>query len=252
MTPGRQCPPTGRTCPHRPSPAPGWVLIACVAVVTLSLAVALTAPGVFYDGQHSMISDLGHRRCATWGDRWVCSPRSRWFNSGLVITGCLLLPAVIGLRRSRPALMTVAGGSLGVGLVWLGLVPADRHPGWHLVAAVLALPVPGACLFLAGLAGPRRSPGRLWAGAVILLVCANHLLPEGGTVLPRGTSELTAVVLLAGCVLTAGVDLIRAGHSPTRPAEVGPDHLPPADRALADRGGLRRPPRRARDLDAHR
>lgn len=189
-------------------------LLAAVAVFVAGVAAALSAAGGAYRWRESMLSDLGHLGCRVWGDRWVCSPGSAWFNAALVGSGVLALASALGMRHRWGLVLTTGVAAMGVGLTWLGLVPADVSAGLHLVGAVLALPVPAVGMLVSGIRPPTRwlvpfRRVRAGAAAVALLMCADHLLPDDRMLLPRGVSELLATAVLLGFLTVEGVRLLR-------------------------------------------
>ncbi|WP_176489682.1 DUF998 domain-containing protein [Mobilicoccus massiliensis] len=176
------------------------LVVGAVFVLVVGTVWALEAPGMSYAWQGSMISDLGALTCADAGVRWICSPRHTVFNAAQIMAGVLLLVAAVVLRGAWDRALRAAAVAVGLGLVVLGVFPADVAHAPHMVGAVLGLPISAAFLLISGArerVAPRaRRLVRIVLATVVLVLSALHLVP-GDTL--RGIAEL--VSLFAMCAV---------------------------------------------------
>lgn len=200
------------------------LLVLAVAVLAIASLVTVADPRVTYVWPLSMISDLGAGTCFTADGRWICSPRARLFNAGLVLTGALLVAAagVLGRRWGRGQRAAVLAAAIG--LVLLAVFPSDAAPRLHLAAAVVALPGASALLLVSGVLrelpgvdaatrSPRHRPAtvlRASLAALSLLATIAHLMPEWRI---RGAAELVSLVALVLAVLAEAELLRRSARS---------------------------------------
>lgn len=223
---------------------PGLLLILAVAAFAAGVLASLTAPGVAYSWSDNMLSDLGHAGCRFWDERWVCSPRHELFNAATAGAGASVLTAVVVVRRAWGASLAASMAILGVGLLVVGLAPADVARPAHLLGAVLTLPVPAAGILWSAVrpGTPRLDRGRVprvILATIALALSATHLAPDG-SILPRGLAESTAAAALCAVLVREGWALWRTPTAPSagQAPEVGPDPFPAVDgsRATSDGG----------------
>ena len=175
-------------------------VVAAVLTFALTVGLSLGVAGTVYAWDVNMISDLGDGACRTRGGRWICSPGSALFNTGLVGTGMLLVVAGTALLRLWGRALAGSVAVMGLGLVVAGIFPAGDDGTLHLAGVVLALVVPGAGLLLSGIRPEtvwlgRHRALRAGLGGIALAFCAESRLPD--PLLPRGAGEL----IIVGCLL---------------------------------------------------
>lgn len=210
----------------------------------VSVAIALGNTGTAYVWQVNLISDLGDGSCHTRGGRWICSPGSALFNTGLMATGVVLTVAGACLSRLWGRLFAGSVVVMGVGLVIAGAFPAGDDGAIHLAGVILALVVPGFGLLLSGI-----RPASAWLhahrvprgvlGGVALVFCAESRLPEA--LVPRGAGEVIIIGSLLAALLVEAARLLASGRSAgrqgddsaTEAAEPGPQRRPVGERSRA-------------------
>ncbi|WP_158591160.1 DUF998 domain-containing protein [Kocuria tytonis] len=190
------------------------LVLAAVLLFAVTVVVSLSTAGTAYVWYDNMISDLGDGACRVRGGRWICSPRHVLFNTGVSLTGVLLMAAGACLMRWWGRALAGSVVVMGAGLVATGVFPAGNTAGLHLAAVVLALVVPATGFLVSGIRPGtpwlrRRRATRVVLASVALVFAAVSRLPDG--VVPRGAGELVivgalllALLVEAGCVLTRG------------------------------------------------
>lgn len=202
---------------------------AAVVLVLAGWGWAISAPGLQYELNRHLISDLGAVSCHDRDARWVCSPRHAVFNVCFVGAGALCAAVAAGLRGWNHWVRGCLA-VLGAGLMVLGAVPVDVWRELHMVGLVLAIPGSGAMLLVSGVTSRPPSLGsvagqRLWAGATVLGAAVGNLAPKTWG-FPVGLSEYVCSVVLFLAVSAEAVRIGGHSSSPPEATEAGPDLLP--------------------------
>lgn len=194
----------------------GIATFAALAVLVGGASVALAAPEVVHTWGQSMLSDLGSTTCFDAPGRRICSPRHGLFNAAMLGSGLLVLVSgVVDPPSVRsPSLWVTAAAKLvcGVGLVLLGLFPSDAGHSWHMVGAVLALPVTAGLVFAGTMAADASHRDRPLAAASLLALASSalHLIPVQSV---RGAAEMVSVSSVCLTLVLLGLrDLRRDGR----------------------------------------
>lgn len=204
---------------------PAALLLSSVGAFVTGYLIAITADGVSYSWSRHMVSELGAVGCRMAPGGWICSPCHAVFNAALVCCGGFVTAACALMAGRWGLLLTTSTAVLGVALVVLGLFPPDAHPSMHMVAAVLALPIPSLGLLLSAV-----HPATPWLdqlrglrgllGATSLTLCLAHVAP-GVVSLPRGMAETFSIAALLGFLTAEAARCLWSPLTPAGPAVAG-------------------------------
>lgn len=201
------------------------LLVALLALIG-SFVYGIRQPGATFVWGTNMISDLGDGSCRTWNERWVCSPGWLVFNMGCIVAGSATSTAAWTLRDGWGRRLAGGVAVLGLGLILLGVTPNNLNHPLHMMAAVVALPVPALGLLITGIRPRTHAEQRgRWPRVILtsgcLVLCAEHLVP-GGEVIAYGHAEMMAVLLLL-LALACDIAVLHAMVTATLPRSTGRD-----------------------------